>query len=146
MNVYGISIPIKSLTNIELQDYVRQLQIPNFRGTFMRDALPSKSNKVECGILNLDDESGKGTHWTCWYRDGKNRMYFDSYGLITPIEMQTYLKTKREFDNNTQVIQRNTDEVQPRGTSICGHLCLYVLKSLSDGSQFQDVVFSIKVV
>ena len=29
----------------------------------MREALPEKPHKIECGILNLGEESGKGTHW-----------------------------------------------------------------------------------
>ena len=44
--------------------------------------------------------------------------------------MQKYLKTKLEFQNNTPVIERNTDIVQRPNTSICGHLCLFVLTSL----------------
>ena len=61
--------------------------------------------------------------------------------IITLHEMQVYLKEKNELDK--QVIQRNTDIVQPPGTSICGHLCLYVLKSLSDGTSFRDTLNSL---
>jgi hypothetical protein len=42
MNVYGLLIPDdKGLTNIDIYKYVHELQIPNFRGVFMRDTLPS---------------------------------------------------------------------------------------------------------
>ena len=41
MDVYGIKIPDKALTNFELLDYVQKLKIPNCRGVFMRDTLPS---------------------------------------------------------------------------------------------------------
>ena len=34
----------------------------------MRNGLPKRSLKTECGILNLDVEHGSGTHWTCWYK------------------------------------------------------------------------------
>ena len=50
--------------------------------------------------------------------------YFDSYGLVTPMELQRYLKKA----NEGACIQRNTDEIQPRGTSICGYLCLKCVK------------------
>ena len=50
-------------------------------------------------------------------------------------------KEKNELDK--QVIQRNTDIVQFPGSKICGHLCLYVLKSLSNGMTFRDVLNSL---
>jgi hypothetical protein len=43
--------------------------------------------------LNLDSSNGQGTHWVCWYRDGDNKYYFDSYGLDPPIELVKYLQT-----------------------------------------------------
>jgi len=47
---------------------------------------------VRCGILNLDDASGEGTHWVGWSRAGKNKFYFDSYGIQPPLELVEYLK------------------------------------------------------
>ena len=41
MNVYGIQIPNKSLTNHELNAYADKLGIRSFRGVYMRDELPS---------------------------------------------------------------------------------------------------------
>lgn len=43
-------------------------QLPNFRGIFMRDDLPLKIRKNECGIVNLDISSGPGTHWTAYVK------------------------------------------------------------------------------
>ena len=40
MNVYGIDIPDKPLTNFELLDYAKKLHIPHFRGVFMKNDLP----------------------------------------------------------------------------------------------------------
>ena len=68
----------------------------------MRNGLPKRSLKTECGILNLDVENGSGTHWTCWYKlDSTHCYYFDS--LISPYNIQ------RDHPN------------------ICGHLCLIFL-------------------
>ena len=138
MNVYGIEIPDKALTNLELLDYCKQLHIKTLRGVFARDSLPAYPNRNECGIVNLNTFSEPGSHWVCYFKTGKDRIYFDSYGQITPYEVQKYLKMKNEI--NQQVIKRNTDIVQPAGTQICGHLCLYVLKSLSDGMKFHDIL------
>ena len=37
-------------------------------------------------------------------------------------------------------INYNTDQVQPRGEVFCGHLCLYILKELNDGKEFQNIL------
>ena len=66
--VEGLELTNKPLTNFEIMDAVKKLRIPRFRGVFVRDNLPYKPKKNECGILNLDDTSGKGTHWVAWYR------------------------------------------------------------------------------
>ena len=139
MEVFGVHIPDKVLTNFDLCEYVTRLKIPHFRGVFMRDTLPEAPYKVECGIINFNTSTEKGSHWVCYYKNRTQRIYFDSYGQITPIEIQNYLKTKRE--RGAGVIQRNTDIVQPINTSICGHLCLFVLKALSSEHwNFQQVL------
>ena len=72
--------------------------------------------------------------------DKNERIYFDSYGQITPVEIERHLKTGSEFDRGKEVIQRNTDIVQAASTSVCGHLCLFVLKSLANGEEFQSIL------
>ena len=129
--VENIVLPNKPLTNFELEEAAQELKISNFRGVFLRNTLPKRPKKNECGILNLDDTSGNGTHWVAWYKNGKNKYYFDSFGVQPPTELITYLSSP---------IHYNTEEIQPRDQVFCGHLCLYVLKHLSDGEKFQDVI------
>ena len=141
MDVFGVNIPDKALNNFELIEYVNQLKIPYFRGVFMRDSLPNSPHNIECGIMNLNTSNENGSHWVSYYKNGSERIYFDSYGQITPTEIQNYLKTKEERRKGDSVIQRNTDIVQPINTSICGHLCLFVLKALtSEHWTFQQVL------
>ena len=135
-----------SLTNFDIYDIVHRLKIPNFRGVYMRDTLPKRPRENECGIMNFNTSSQSGSHWVCYFKNGLDRIYFDSFGCITPIEMQKYLKTKKEYKNNVLCIQRNTDQVQMPNTQICGQLCLYVLKNLSDGRQFQDILNTLKLI
>ena len=129
--VVNIVLPNKPLTNFELEEAAQELNISNFRGVFLRNTLPKRPKKNECGILNLDDTSGNGTHWVAWYKNGKNKYYFDSFGVQPPTELITYLSSP---------IHYNTEEIQPRDQVFCGHLCLYVLKHLTDGEKFQDVI------
>ena len=82
MDVFGIHVPDKALTNFELEDYASQLGIPKFRGTFMRDALPKKPWPIECGIVNFNTSLEPGSHWVAYYKNNKERIYFDSYGQV----------------------------------------------------------------
>ena len=53
----------------------------------MRDTLPRQpAHMVECGIVNLNTSNQSGIHWVCYYRNKSDRIYFDSYGQITPVE------------------------------------------------------------
>ena len=106
----------------------------------MRDRLPEHPRNTECGIVNLNTHDQPGSHWVCYYKQGSRRIYFDSFGQITPVEVQRYLKTSSEFQRGQEVIQRNTDIVQAPNTVVCGYLCLSVLKSQADGERFQTIL------
>ena len=131
ISVGHVVLPNKPLNNFELYEAAPELQIPNFRGVFLRDTLPKKPRKKECGILNLDDTSGGGTHWVARYKNGNEKFYFDSYGLQPPNELINYLKSK---------IFYNTEQIQRADQVFCGHLCLYVLKEMSNGKGLQDII------
>ena len=96
--------------------------------------LPKVKLKSECGILNLDNSMGDGTHWTAWFRNNDMKIYFDIYGLEPPLEIINHLK---------RPIYYSTDCIQPRDTVVCGHLCLYVLKRLSDGEEYMYILNSL---
>ena len=118
MRIFDIAIPDKQLSNFELERYVKQLDIPNFRGVFTKDTLPEHPYTVECGIVNFNKHTQPGSHWVCYYRNKDQRIYFDSYGQITPVEVQRYLKTGPEFQRGNEVIQRNTDSVHSEYSSV----------------------------
>ena len=85
----GLHIPIDTgLTNLELDEYAGRLNIEHFRGVFMRDTLPQKPQPLECGIVNLNTSREPGRHWVCYFKDGNRRIYFDSFGQVTPPEIQ----------------------------------------------------------
>ena len=62
----------KALSNFDLEGRIDKLGIKHFRGIYSRDALPDKIYKKECGIINLDDIQGEGTHWVCYRNLEKN--------------------------------------------------------------------------
>ena len=97
----------------------------------MRDALPKNVRLNECGILNSDSSSGDGTYWVMSFKKGKEKFYFNSYGVQTPRKLIAYLKSP---------IFYNSERVQQNGKVFCGHLCLFALKQLSLGNNLQAVI------
>lgn len=97
--------------------------LPNFRGVFMRDELPLKPYKNECGIINLNLSTEPGSHWCSYIKDNtgkkENILYMDSMGnLQPPKELISYLGSN---------IKYNFESYQNYNTVICGHLCLIFL-------------------
>ena len=91
MDVYGIIIPYKALTNFELNDYAIKLNL-NLRGIFMRDNLPSHPLENECGIVNFNKSDENGSHWICYHKKGDIKTYFDSFGQVVLQEVHGYFK------------------------------------------------------
>lgn len=120
------------LSNVDIEKLCSDIR--SFRGVFMRDGLPARINQIECGVVNLDDQRGDGTHWVCYWKSGTRRIYFDSFGLPAPLEIIRYVG--RPFVSQTF-------QLQSVGQVICGHLCVYVLKELDKGREFKNVVLSI---
>ena len=57
------------------------------------ETLLKKIKLNECGILNLRSSSDKGTHGVMWFKRGKDKFYFDSYGVQPSSELIAYLKS-----------------------------------------------------
>lgn len=90
----------------------------------MRNNLPLKIRKYECGIVNLDDQMGEGTHWTSYVKRGTKVMYFDSIGqLKPPLELIHYFRS----DGSVKIIDYNYDKFQKLNSNNCGHLSLKFL-------------------
>ena len=89
----------------------------------MRNDLPINGPKYrESAIVNLDDQSGPGTHWVAYRKNGNNIVYFDSFGdLQPPIDLMLYFGV----DN----VKYNHERYQDFDTFVCGHLCLKFLSN-----------------
>ena len=135
-----VTLPRTTMYDDELERYVRILNIQHFRCIRMRDELPHKPFKVECGILNLNTHTQQGSHWICWYKNQHERYYFDSFGEPPPPELLRYLKTSEELESNAPTIRRSAVTVQHYESNECGSLCLYMLKLLSDGIPFSTIL------
>lgn len=124
----------KPLSNVDILNWVKHLGINHFRGVFSRDNLPRQIHKRECGVVNLDDLDGPGTHWVCYRNIGKNCEYFDSFGLDIPTQIQSFLST------SGKTIIYPSDELQERSSVLCGYWCLYYLLERQKGVSLFDTI------
>ena len=65
----AFNLPDRVLSSFDLEEVAKDL--PFWRGIYSRDTLPKTPRKRECGILNLDSNDGKGTHWVAWHKKQK---------------------------------------------------------------------------
>ena len=127
-------IPETALSNIDIINYVKLLGIKNFRGCYMRDELVGlKPREFECGVLNLNLSTERGSHWVCWFKTINKKYYFNSFGLPPPKELIEYLRSP---------ILYSTFQLQGINDKNCGKWCLRILKKLSDGEEFCDCILS----
>lgn len=114
-------LPNKPLSNFDILKCASLLKLPFFRGVFMRDTLPEKINENESAVVNLDGIKGDGTHWVCYFKEGFDVEYFDSFGnLKPPIELQKYFNS----GSHRVTIRYNYFPKQEYDSVNCGHLCL----------------------
>ena len=130
---------IEVLSDADIERLVKDLKIKHFRGVFMKDELPQKINTIECGIINLENFGQEGSHWTAYYKNNNKKYYFDSYGEAPPPkQLVRYLGSKNLIYN-----RRFQGYYDP---PICGHLCFIVLKELSKGRDYNNVLQKIEGV
>ncbi|PFX14748.1 hypothetical protein AWC38_SpisGene21072 [Stylophora pistillata] len=115
------NIPI---TNIDIQNWVEYLKIPNFGGVISRDRI--KDCKTgHSFVINLNESYESGSHWVVIFFGSDLILYFDSFGLHPPQEIVT-LSNKHKVNyvfNNTHY--------QSLTSVLCGYYCLFFLNETS---------------
>ena len=135
-----VRLPATALCIEEINTYAKNLKISNYIGCYMIDLLPKAPRRNECGILNLQPSSQIGSHWTCWYKNGTEKIYFNSFGEAPPPEIEIYLKSPKELKDSKLCIKQSSVTVQKDKSSKCGSLCLYVIYHLCKGHSFESIL------
>ena len=91
--VDSVVLSNKPLSNLDIINAAKTLSLDVFRGVFLRVTLPKKEKLNRCSIFNLYSSSGDGTHCVMWFKKGKDKFYFDSYGVQPPSELIAYIKS-----------------------------------------------------
>lgn len=125
-------LPRRALTDVDIKKYA--VNLPNFRGVFMRNTLPKSPYQNECGIVNLDSNNGQGTHWVAYFKNKNQKEYFDSFGnLPPPKEIIKYLGKRN--------LKYNYHQFQKFNEFNCGHLCLKFLYFLAEKESEHAIEF-----
>lgn len=123
------------LTNFDIAIEIKKMEIPNFRGIYSKNFLPS-IRKNGFYIVNLDDDKKghNGTHWVCAYERGldKDSEYFDSFGVVPPKEILEFLSSP---------IKSNNKQIQDfENSDACGWFCIYVIKQWNKGRAIDSIM------
>ena len=70
-------MPLHPLANFEIQKHYQNE--PRFNGVYSRDNLPEIKDGAY--VINLDEYSDIGTHWTALYTLNNDVTYFDSFEI-----------------------------------------------------------------
>ena len=96
-------------TNRQLADKAKRLGLP-LVGVFSKDELPTVPQNGYY-IVNLEDETSSagiyndGSHWVGIGIEDNKAVYWDSYGVAPPVEVQTFLKPFIPYEYSTKMIQ-----------------------------------------
>jgi hypothetical protein len=127
------------LTNFQIIDLAKKLNI-NLIVVCSKNELNKVVPKVGGYIINLQDSTkGHGSHWTSFiiYQTPDNEynsLYFDSYGIRPPIEVENYIK---KITNNK--IAYNLRQIQKIDTTECGYYCLSWLYNMQYKRRSNDM-------
>lgn len=115
---------MKSLSNYEIDDFMRITMPLYFMGTFDQDSLPNPRDKLPwCTIINTErDTKSTVGHWVAMVMDRTGHAhYFDSYGF--PPQFDSWKSYLLYYDKNNNY-SFSSAAIQPLDTNICGHLCI----------------------
>ena len=74
---------MNALSNVDIMDILNKYNI-SIGGIFSKDKIP-KLIVDKFYVINMQNSTeGDGTHWVCFYFNGMDNYYFDSFGFNCP--------------------------------------------------------------
>lgn len=117
---------MNELSNVQLEQMARDNGFEV--NIYCRDQIP-KTKSEKWNLLNLDKANSTGTHWTA-YKNGKNKIYFDSFGCVPPQELDDL------FDDDYIY---NTKQIQDLNSEACGWYCIAFIKFMLNPCSLNDI-------
>jgi hypothetical protein len=126
------------LTNYNLVETAKKMKI-NLVTVCSKDELHKVPHKIGGYIINLNNSNQNGSHWTSFilYYDGTiyRSLYFDTYGLPAPIEVEQYLRKLNDYK-----IPYNTRQIQKIYTTDCGWYCISMLFNMQYKRKYSNML------
>jgi hypothetical protein len=125
------------LSNTDIERIANdELELPII-GVFSKDLLPKDRYEGSYYINMQNSEDGGGTHWVLAKilkdNDGEHKaIYFDSFGVGMPKEVEAFLSPFKPIPYNNR-------QIQDLPTTQCGYYCLYCDYYLDNLRRFEDI-------
>lgn len=125
------------LSDLDINTIADKLELPII-GVYSKDKLP-KDRDVGSYYINMENsDDGEGTHWVLAkiYKDDdgyEGAIYFDSFGVDMPKEVEDFL-------NEYKPIPFNNKQIQSVASTQCGWYCLYCDYYLTHHSVKDDLI------
>jgi hypothetical protein len=119
-----------SLTNFEIEEICKSAKLPLI-SVCSKDQLPSR-RIVGSYYINLQNSNeGSGTHWVFAriFECGK-AIYFDSFGIAMPTEVEEFLKPFKPIAYSNRQIQDIKSELCGRYCLLCDYFFSHQLRTL----------------
>lgn len=128
------------LNSLQLWEALKNNQMTRnfFDGVFPLDHLNRIQTTPRLVIVNTDPESKPGKHWLLFFFNPDNSVdFFDSVGKSPNLYPATITQFLKNWATNVKFI---TDRVQPVGSALCGHYCLYYAYSKCTGETMEQIL------
>ncbi len=120
------------LSNLEIENYLTNIP-QNFQGVYAKNELPIIKG---CGIINLNDNDEKGSHWCAWFEFDTFIFYFDSFGFPPP---QNFI------DSSEKTVRYSNNEIQNYNSIMCGWYCIKFICDINDGKTLYDFLYEFDI-
>lgn len=111
---------------------------PYFSGVYPLNHLKNIITRPQLMIVNTDPDYQPGTHWLLFFflQDGSVEM-FDSLGKDISFYHEDLLHFVQKYSHD---IYMTHHRVQPPGTALCGHYCLYYAYCCCQGERMNSIL------
>ena len=113
------------LTNDDLEKIAKNYDV-KLKGIFMKDKLTNLPIEDGNYIINMDNSTGIGTHWTALFVSENKAIYFDSFGCVPPQNVIDFVKQRKNIK-----LGYNNFIMQDLESEKCGFYCIAFLLFLN---------------
>ena len=121
------------LDNLQIESILKDNKV-KINGIYPKNMIP-RDEAIGWTIVNMQDSTdGGGTHWVCFYKSPFISLYFDSFGMVAPLEIE---------DSIGKYIY-NKKQIQDIEDSSCGYYCIACICNVRDLSSFENFLGKFK--